>query len=211
MAVLYQMYLRHKNDNGEFAISLPLLVNPTEISVKKKAQIAKTRTLAGTIFQPWPNMPDTIGFKGMLYGSRSLSDFNVLQRTIDNKPETKEVQIIYKWKKYNGYIENLFVHAAADKPRQFTYEFEFTSKEAFSLTRMMLGQLTGFQAEADFLKGQLYGLGQAGPVNALVAASMAAAGLSGLAFGSIIDPKTYTEIDKTLNAPGPGEPLSKNT
>lgn len=162
MAILLPFIIRYKtgiSTSGTIkTVTLPLLVNPTDITVKKRAQISEVRTMAGTVFQPWPNVPDEIGIKGVMYGTRSALDFNTLENTIDKRPDLKEVDLIYKWKTYHGYVRDLTVSAAADKPRQFNYDFTFVSKDAFSLPRMMLGQLTGYKNEIDYLKSQLYGL-----------------------------------------------------
>ena len=138
-------------------VTSALLVNPTDITVKKHAQIAQMRTMAGTVFQPWPNVPDVVSFKGIMYGMRAVQDFNTLQRTIDKRPDLKEVDLIYKFKAYSGYVEDMTVSAIAGKPRQFEYSFTFISKTSFDLPRMMVGQLDSFQAEVDYFVGEING------------------------------------------------------
>ena len=149
MAILLPFILRYKNEpnaKGVFTTTaMPLLVNPTDITVKKQAQISEVRTLGGTVFQAWPNVPDEVSIKGIMYGTRSVLDFRTLQNVIDKRPDLKEVDLIYKWKTYTGYIRSVSIGAAADKPRQFTYDFDFVSKVPFDLPRMMLGQLTGYK------------------------------------------------------------------
>ena len=117
MAILLPFILRYKTppkagslptDNSGTR-TFPLLVNPTDIEIKKRAQISETRTLAGTVFQPWPNMPDEVHIKGILFGTRSVLDFTTLQGIIDQRPDLKEVTLIYKWSSYKDYIgENNF-------------------------------------------------------------------------------------------------------
>ena len=164
MATLYAYVLRAKSEKtytGLMAaadiVTSALLVNPTDITVKKHAQIAQMRTMAGTAFQPWPNVPDVVSFKGIMYGMRAVQDFNTLQRTIDKRPDLKEVDLIYKFKSYSGYVEEMTVSAVAGKPRQFEYSFTFISKTPFDLPRMMAGQLDSYQAELDYFRSELNG------------------------------------------------------
>lgn len=197
MAILLPFILRYKNEpdkSGKFtSTSFPLLVNPTDITVRKRAQIAEMRTLAGTIFQPWPNMPDEVSIKGLLYGSRSVLDFRTLQNIIDKRPDLKEVELIYKWKTYKGYVRDIVISASADKPRMFNYEFNFVSKEPFSLPRMMLGQLTGYRVELDYLREQLYGLKN----------SIKSDPITGIAnvvsTATVVTVDNFSEIQKLLN------------
>ena len=206
MAILLPFILRYKTppkagslptDNSGTR-TFPLLVNPTDIEIKKRAQISETRTLAGTVFQPWPNMPDEVHIKGILFGTRSVLDFTTLQGIIDQRPDLKEVTLIYKWSSYKGYVRDMQVNAVADKPRQFNYSFSFVSKEAFSLPKMMLGQLTGYKTELDYLRNQLYGLKnnlKAVPITGVV--SLAA---TAQAFGtSEIGKNAFASVQKIMN------------
>jgi hypothetical protein len=202
MAILFPLILRYKNTpdaKGNYnPTTLPLLVNPTDITVKKQSQIAETRTLAGTIFQPWPNMPDEVNIKGIMYGTRSILDFRTLQNIIDKRPDLKEITLIYKWKDFPGYVREMSISAVADKPRQFAYDFTFVSKKPFSLPRMMLGQLTGYKAELDYLRGQLYGFQQ----NIKNDPITGVANLAGLGLASTtnaFDPSSFTDVQSILD------------
>lgn len=135
-----------------------LFVNPTTINVKKRTDIARVKTMAGTTFQVWPDLPDEIRFEGVLYGLRSLLELRNMQQAMTKSPETKEVEITYKMKKYSGFILDLEISADAEKPRQFHYTFNFVSKTPFDLPNMALGQLTGMAAEFDFIQAQLRGI-----------------------------------------------------
>jgi hypothetical protein len=148
MAILFPLKL---ND-------VKLFVNPTMISVKKRADIARVKTMAGTTFQVWPDLPDEIRFEGILYGLRSLFELRNLQDVLTKAPEQKEVTLTYKLKKYQGYILDFEISAEADKPRQFRYNFNFISKTPFNLPNMTLGQLTGLATEFDFIQAQLRGV-----------------------------------------------------
>ena len=202
MAILFPLILRYKNvpdAKGNFtSTTLPLLVNPTDITVKKRSQLAEVRTLAGTIFQPWPNMPDEVTVKGIMYGTRSVLDFRTLQNIIDKRPDIKEVTLIYKWKEFPGYVRDMSVTASADKPRVFNYDFNFVSKVPFSLPRMMLGQLTGYKVELDYLRSQLYGFKQNlknDPVTGV--ANLAGLGLASTT--NLFDPSSFTDVQNILD------------
>jgi hypothetical protein len=204
MSILFPFILSYKvnpNSKGNYQTHLvPLLVNPTDITVNKRSQIAEMRTLAGTIFQPWPNMPDEVTIKGIMYGTRSVLDFRTLQNVIDKRPDLKEVNLIYKWKTYSGYVKSLSIGAHADKPRVFDYDFVFVSKTPFSLPRMMLGQLTGYKNELDYLRDQLYGLKNSLTKDPITGA-MNLTGLALASTTSIFDPTSYTEVQKVLSEP----------
>jgi hypothetical protein len=208
MAILFPIQLRYKKEDGTFEGSgkrlfglsvCRFLVNPTSISVKKTSSISETRTCGGTVFQSWPNMPDEVSFDGILYGIRSLQDFKVLQNSIDQLPHLKEVILQYKWREYHGYITSISVKAAADKPRVFEYDLSFKSKDAFSLTRMMLGQFTGYQAEIDYIKNSYYGIKNSFISDPIAAGINAAQALNPFGVVSILDTKTLTNIDTATN------------
>lgn len=158
MAILFPLGFQYKLIDNTWSGVKTLLVNPTEMSVIKKPSIATTRTMGGTVFQPWVNQPDEIEFKGIMYGSRSIFDFRTLQGTVDGMPSMREIKLIYKWKVYPGFIRGMRISANAEKPRMFDYEFVFVSKKAFSLAKMMLGQTTGLTVEVDWVRNQLVGV-----------------------------------------------------
>ena len=135
-----------------------LFVNPEKLSLRRIAKIAQIRTMGGTVFQPWPNEPDVLEFNGTLFGSRSLIDIKILDSSIPMNPDYKEVELVYKWKKYKGFVKDLSIDADADKPRAFNYKFSFVSTEALELHRMWIGQLTGLETEKSFLEGQTQSL-----------------------------------------------------
>lgn len=148
MAILFPLKL---ND-------VKLFVNPTNMTVRKRTDIARVKTMAGTTFQVWPDLPDEIRFEGILYGLRSLFELRNLQDITSKTPEQKEITLTYKLKKYKGYMLDLEVSVDAEKPRQFKYAFTFVSKTPFNLPNMALGQLTGLAAEFDFIQAQLRGV-----------------------------------------------------
>ena len=135
-----------------------LFVNPTNISVKKRTDIARVKTMSGTTFQVWPDLPDEVHFEGVLYGLRSLFELRNFQSVMSKSSENKETTITYKINKYKGYVLDLEISADADKPRQFHYAFNFVSKTPFNLPNMTLGQLTGLATEFDFIQAQLRGV-----------------------------------------------------
>jgi hypothetical protein len=147
MAVLFPIKLDGKR----------FFVNPTQIRVKKRSDIARVKTMAGTTFQVWPDLPDEIHFEGVAFGFRSFFELKNLQDAIVKRPEDKQVVLSYKFSEYRGYVTQLEVGADAEKPRQFQYSFDFVSKKPINLRDMTLGQLTGLRAEFDFIEGQLRG------------------------------------------------------
>lgn len=148
MAVLFPIKL---NGNKFF-------VNPTKIEVNKRSQISEVRTMGGTTFQVWPDLPDEVKFEGVIFGALSLFELRNLSTSIVQAPESKEVELVYKFKTYKGYVRDLNVSAVADAPRQFAYKFNFIVKDRpFVIEDMSLGQLTGLAEEFDFIKAQLRG------------------------------------------------------
>lgn len=148
MAVLFPLRLAGKR----------FFVNPTKIEVNKRTQIQELRTMAGTTFQTWPDLPDEVRFEGMSFGIRSLQELKNLSEAIERKPEDKVVEMVYKYRKYKGMVKDLKFSADADNPRQFNYTFSFVILEdRFRARDMALGQLVGLKAEYDFIEGQIRG------------------------------------------------------
>ena len=142
-----------RNNNKE--ITFKFYVNPTKMSVQKKSQISEARTMAGTVFQIWPDLPDEITFSGISYGYRSIAELKGLRSTIELDPSMKECVINYKSRRYPGYIQSMEISADAENPRVYTYTFSFTSKTRFDIDRMPLGQTPGIKVEFDFFASQL--------------------------------------------------------
>lgn len=147
MAILYPIRL-----NG-----FRFFVNPTKMGVQKRSQISEARTMAGTVFQVWPNLPDEITFEGIAFGVRAITELREMAKSIQKSPEEKEVEFIYKFSTYKGYVRELKVEADADNPRVYKYTFSFVSKTPFALDSMPIGNLTGLKAEFDFNTAQLRG------------------------------------------------------
>lgn len=137
--------------------STKLYVNPTSIKVRKRSDVSRTKTMAGTTFQIWPDLPDEFHFEGVFFGLLALFDIRGIQSSIDVAPDQKQVTLTYKLKKYQGYITNFEIGAEAEKPRMFPYSFDFVSKQPLKMTDMLLGQLTGLQEEFDYIQGELAG------------------------------------------------------
>jgi len=131
------------------------LVNPTKMKVHKRSQISEARTMGGTSFQIWPDLPDELSFEGMSYGYRSITELRGLHNQIVKDPSKKLTTLTYKHKTYNIYIRELAVDVDADNPRQFRYTFSCVCKEPFSLDTMPIGQMPGIKAEFDFYAAQL--------------------------------------------------------
>ena len=141
--------------------ALRFFVNPTKIKVDKRSQIQELRTMGGTVFQVWPDLPDEISFEGMAYGYRSISELRGLQQQIQRDPANKLTTLTYKNKTYKIYIRSVSVEADADNPRQFRYSISCVSKQPFGLDTMPIGQLPGIKAEFDFAAAQLQSASQA--------------------------------------------------
>jgi hypothetical protein len=134
---------------------LKFFVNPTKIKVQKRSQINELRTIGGTVFQVWPNLPDEITFEGMAFGYRSILELRGLQREIQLDPANKLTTLTYKNKKMEIYVRDISVSADAENPRQFMYTISCVSKTPFDLDKMPIGQLPGIKAEFDFQASQL--------------------------------------------------------
>lgn len=145
MATIYPMVI------GGFKF----LVNPTNIKVQKRSQINETRTMGGTVFQVWPDMPDEISLEGTSYGYRSISELRGLQQQISKDPSQKLTTLVYKHKKYNIYIRSLDVSMDAENPLIFKYSITMVSKDPFALDMMPIGNLPSITAEFDFFASQL--------------------------------------------------------
>jgi len=129
-------------------------VNPTKMTVQKKSQINEVRTMAGTIFQLWPDLPDEITFEGISYGYRSIAELKGLKGAIEQEPALKECTVNYKSRKYPGYMRDLEISADAENPRVYSYKFGFVSRTRFDIDRMPIGQTPGIKAEFDFFAAQ---------------------------------------------------------
>ena len=151
MAILYPIKL----DGNRF------FVNPTNIRVTKRSQIAETRTMGGTVFKIWPDMPDEILFNGVCFGMTSLMELKYLGGAISRDSGNKLITLSYKFKNYKGYMRDLVVKAVANEPRVFNYEFGFVLNSngsgRFNIADMPLGQLTGLQEEYNLLMSQMRG------------------------------------------------------
>jgi hypothetical protein len=145
MATLYPIII------GNFKF----LVNPTKMKVQKRSQIQELRTMGGTVFQVWPDLPDEVSMEGMAYGYRSVTELRGLQQQIQRDPSKKLTKLVYKHKTYNVYIRDLSVSIDADHPYQFNYQLSCVSKEPFNMDTMPIGQLPGIKAEFDFFASQL--------------------------------------------------------
>ena len=181
-----------------------LFVNPEKMTINRTARIGDARTMGGTVFQPWPNAPDELTFSGVLYGLRSLYDIQVLSDAISGSPDLKDVNLIYKWKKYPGLLRNLTIEADANKPRQFPYTVSFVSRSALELHRVLLGQLTGAGVERDFVRAQLSGATQAfknGAINSLINVGTLASGIAtgGAASNALWRAATLTAFAAVFN------------
>jgi hypothetical protein len=145
MAILYPIVL----DGFKF------FVNPTKIEVSKRSNISEIRTMAGTIFQTWPDLPDEISFTGMAFGIRSISELRAMENALQKNPEAKEVNLVYKFRSYPGFVRDLTVSANAENPRMFDYSFKFVSRTRFVLDTFPIGQTPGIKTEFDFFTAQL--------------------------------------------------------
>jgi hypothetical protein len=136
-------------------------VNPTKIEIVKRSQISEVKTMAGTTFQVWPDLPDEARFEGISFGIRSLQELKNISSAIERNPDAKEVELVYKYRRYTGYVRDLKFSADAENPRIFNYSFGFVIKSSpFQARDMALGQLVGLKAEYDFIEGQLRGASQ---------------------------------------------------
>jgi hypothetical protein len=130
--------------------------NPTKMVVKKQSQVAQVRTMAGTTFQVWPDLPDEVHFEGMSYGIRSITELRNMANSIQKEGSLKRVDLIYKFHTYKGYVMNLSVNIDADSPRQFMYSFDFVIESgSFDMSSMPIGQLPSVKAEFDYFTAQL--------------------------------------------------------
>lgn len=154
MAVVFPMVLTGTD------FTLRFFVNPTKMKVKKESQISEIRTMNGTTFQVWPDLPDEISIEGVSFGIRSIIELRNLKQAVTRAPEDKEISLTYKFRTYKGYMRDLVTDIDADKPRQFHYSFNFVSKDPFNLEDLTLGQLTGLEVERAFFAGQVRGAKQ---------------------------------------------------
>jgi hypothetical protein len=100
-----------------------LLINPESIDVQKTSNVAETRTLKGTVFQFWPDLPDVINFHGRVLGAKAYTELKFLQQHFEK--EGKECTMLYKTREYQGFFMNFKVDAESDMPGKFKYVFDF--------------------------------------------------------------------------------------
>jgi hypothetical protein len=102
--------------------NIRFLVNPTKIKIEKTSQIAELRTHGGTIFQVWPDLPDTITFSGIAFGNTAYSELRDLRDRFETPG--KEIILTYKGVSYRAIIKKMSIEGDAEKPRQFSYSFD---------------------------------------------------------------------------------------
>lgn len=120
-----------------------LFVNPTKISVKKTKNIAQLRVLSGTVFQVWPDLPDTVSFEGTSFGISAPIELRLLQ---EKQEKQDEVLMTYKFKKYRGFFLNFNVVGDAEMPSRWAYSFDFIMKDRFKTEDFTIGHLDVQQA-----------------------------------------------------------------
>lgn len=145
MATLYPISL----NNFKF------YVNPTKISVSKRSSISEVRTMTGTIFQLWPDLPNEISFSGIAYGNIAIAELRALASALEQNPDAKQVPLVYKFKTYQGYVRDLEVSASADVPYIFDYSFKFVTLTPFSVDTMPIGQTPSIVVDFDFFTAEL--------------------------------------------------------
>lgn len=152
MAYLLPLGIYNKNSPGVFKGPW-LLVNPESVEIKRSPSLATARTMAGNVFQSWPNKPDEVRFSGIFYGIRSFYEIRVITGSTNEPTSSHEVDLIYKYQKYSGYINDLKISARGDKPWVYDYSFNFISKDAINLARLMLGNINSPLAESSYANG----------------------------------------------------------
>ena len=117
------------NKNKKFnKIVIPMLVNPTSMSIQKQPTVNKTLTKRGILNQYWQAQPDAISFSGRAASDRSVFIFTQLDQLVSTtETGTRNlVTMIYKFGGvYRGYIENFRTAIDAEKPGVFDYSFDF--------------------------------------------------------------------------------------
>jgi len=103
-----------------------LYVNPTEITVKKAAQVADTKTFGGVVFQHWPDLPDVLSIDGAVFGTESYEALKYLKEVFHLR--NKEVNMWYKGAEYKGFFRSFEITAVANFPGKFEFSLEFVLK-----------------------------------------------------------------------------------
>lgn len=114
--------------NFKNKLVIPMVVNPSSMSVTKNPRVNKQLTKRGILNQYWQAEPDTVSFSGRAASDRSVFIFSQLDSLLKTtETGTKNlVTLIYKFGGvYNGYVENFRTAIDAEKPGVFDYSFDF--------------------------------------------------------------------------------------
>lgn len=109
-------------------IVLPMIVNPTSITVAKNPLVSKTITKRGILNQFWQSEPDLISFQGRAASNRAffiLSQLSAMMQTMEQGTRNR-VTMIYKYGGvYTGYFMNFRTGSDSMQPGVFDYSFDF--------------------------------------------------------------------------------------
>jgi len=109
-------------------IIIPMLVNPTTLSIAKTPNINITLTKRGVLNQYWKSNPDILTFTGRAAGDRAffiLSQIDVMMKTMEEGIRNL-VTMVYKFGGvYRGYYENFRMSIDGEKPGIYDYSFDF--------------------------------------------------------------------------------------
>lgn len=109
-------------------IIIPMLVNPSSLTVNKNPRVVKTLTKKGIVNQFYQAEPDVLKLSGTAGGQKSfliLSQLDSLLKTTETGTRNI-VTLVYKFGGvYKGIIENFEINVNADNPNVFNYSFDF--------------------------------------------------------------------------------------
>ena len=109
-------------------ISLPMLVNPSSMTINKTPQVNKMLTKRGVLMQYWQAEPDLINFSGRAAGSKAfylLTQIDQMMQTMESGTRNQTTMIYKYGGVYQGYFLNFKIGAEAENPGIFDYSFDF--------------------------------------------------------------------------------------
>ena len=140
-------------------IVIPMLVNPTSISIQKNPKVNSTLTKRGMLYQYWPSEPDLMSFQGRAASGTAfftLSQLDTLMQTMEDGTRNLSY-LIYKFGGvYAGYFLNFRTTGDAMQPGIFDYSFDFQFVERNHLRLFLYAMTASSLNEAILQPGKFF-------------------------------------------------------
>jgi len=140
-------------------IVIPMLVNPTSITIQKNPKVNSTLTKRGMLYQYWPSEPDLMSFQGRAASQTAfftLSQLDTLMQSMEDGTRNLSY-LIYKFGGvYSGYFTNFRTTGDAMQPGVFDYSFDFQFAERNHLRLFLYAMTASALNEAILQPGKFF-------------------------------------------------------